>query len=130
MWHIAKRLALGVFLIVVAAAVLLVSDWGHRQTGTKRPRKIALVRYVDAEFAEDTTRGIEAGLAEAGLQEGRDFTLKIQSAQGDMVTLNSIMDAVRTIETPEARPPLYGDGYAAQRCVEAIEEETCGRAKG
>jgi len=98
MWHIAKRLALGVFLIVAAAAVLLVSDWKHRRGDTKRPWKIVLVRYVDAQFAEDTTRGIEAGLAEAGLQQGRDFTLKIISAQGDIVTLNSIMDAVKTEE--------------------------------
>ncbi len=98
MWLIVKRLALGVFLIVAAAAVLLVSDWGRRQTGTKRPWKIVLARYVDAQFAEDTTRGIEAGFAEAGLQEGKDYTLHIRSAQGDLATLSTIMDAAKTEE--------------------------------
>ena len=34
------------------------------------------------------------GLREAGLIEGRDYVIKSRSAQGDIATLNGIMDAV------------------------------------
>jgi len=34
-----------------------------------------------------------------------------------------ILEAVRTFQPPAARPVLYGDGHAAQRCVEILSSE-------
>ncbi len=60
----------------------------------KRPVEIRIVRYNDAVFSEDTTRGILDGFHAAGWQEGREFNMRILNAQGDMSTLNSILTAV------------------------------------
>jgi len=34
-----------------------------------------------------------------------------------------ILEAVRTFQPPAAHPVLYGDGYAAKRCVEILSSE-------
>jgi len=75
---------------------------------------VALVCYVDSPPSEDTVRGVKDGLTEAGLAEGRDYTLRPSNAQGDMATLNSIMTAVRsrgvdmviTVSTPTLQTAL------------------------
>jgi len=36
------------------------------------------------------------GLRESGLVEGRDYELKVGNAQGDMPTLNTLIDAALT----------------------------------
>jgi putative ABC transport system substrate-binding protein len=54
---------------------------------------IALIRAADwmgSEWGEDA---IKVGLLESDLQEGRDFELKVSSAQGDLATLPSLIDA-------------------------------------
>ena len=45
---------------------------------------------LDVEEAEE---GVLAGLREAGLVEGRDYVTTIRNAQGDMATVNSLIDA-------------------------------------
>jgi putative tryptophan/tyrosine transport system substrate-binding protein len=42
---------------------------------------------------EEAEHGVLAGLREAGLVEGRDYEVKIRNAQGDMGTVNSLIDA-------------------------------------
>ncbi|MFM7143192.1 MAG: ABC transporter substrate-binding protein, partial [Alphaproteobacteria bacterium] len=42
---------------------------------------------------EEGFAGLKDGLAEAGLVEGRDFEMRLQSAQGDVAILNGIVDA-------------------------------------
>jgi ABC-type uncharacterized transport system substrate-binding protein len=54
---------------------------------------IALVRAADwmgSEWGEDA---IKVGLREADLEEGRDYQIKVSSAQGDLATLPSLIDA-------------------------------------
>jgi ABC-type uncharacterized transport system substrate-binding protein len=54
---------------------------------------IALIRAADwmgSEWGEDA---IKLGLREADLEEGKDYELKISSAQGDLTTLPSLIDA-------------------------------------
>jgi ABC-type uncharacterized transport system substrate-binding protein len=54
---------------------------------------IALIRAADwmgSEWGEDA---IKVGLREADLEEGRDYQIKISSAQGDLATLPSLIDA-------------------------------------
>lgn len=60
----------------------------------QRPRELRIVRFNDAQFSADSERGIRDGLREAGLVEGRDFAVRVLNAQGDMATLNAIMDTV------------------------------------
>ena len=50
-------------------------------------------------MVEDAMRGFRDGLKEGGLAEGRDFTLKTLSAQGDMATLGSLFDSAQTAGT-------------------------------
>jgi len=100
--HSLKRLALGIGLIVVAAAILLLTDRGGRrgmaaaaspgQTLSKRWHIgfIELNRVLDVEEAE---AGVLEGLRAAGLVEGRDFDKTIRNAQGDMATVNGLIDA-------------------------------------
>src|SRR6266508_4073331 len=108
-----KRLLLGFFLIAIASAVLLVSDWDQRN----RVPRIALLQHLaqgvtgkaDGKLAkkwelhlielnnvldvEETEQGILKGLAEANLLEGRDYEIKIRNAQGDMATVSGMVDA-------------------------------------
>jgi len=35
---------------------------------------------------------------------------------------DSVVEAVLDISTPESRPEVYGDGHAAEKCVEALQE--------
>ncbi|MGH7498457.1 MAG: ABC transporter substrate-binding protein [Gemmatimonadales bacterium] len=69
---------------------------GHTDSAaTPRPPKalIALIRAADwigSEWSEDALR---VGLTEGGLKEGVDYEMKSTSAQGDLTTLPSLLDA-------------------------------------
>lgn len=100
-WLIIKRLSLGLSLILLAAAVLLLSDWGRRQNSAsridgKKNWKINLLDYVNVEDSEESQKGIMDGLRQSGLVQGRDYEMTIRSAQGDMPTLNTLVDAALT----------------------------------
>jgi ABC-type uncharacterized transport system substrate-binding protein len=101
MWVSIKKLLLGVGLILLASAVLLISDWRRRDasmghTGTNRKWVVNLLEYVNVADSEESEKGIVDGLREAGLVEGRDFEMTIRNAQGDMATLNALVDASLT----------------------------------
>jgi ABC-type uncharacterized transport system substrate-binding protein len=82
------------------------------------PWNLRIVAYNETAMSEDCTRGLKDGLARGGLVEGRDFTLRVLNAQGDMVTLSSIMTSVRadqpdllmTITTPALQAALRQSG--------------------
>ncbi|MDR3638411.1 MAG: ABC transporter substrate-binding protein, partial [Isosphaeraceae bacterium] len=54
--------------------------------------KLGLVSYTDATVVDEAREGLREGLKEAGLVDGRDFTIDYRSAQGDVATLNTIYD--------------------------------------
>lgn len=58
--------------------------------------KVSLVRYNDSPPAEIATKGVEDGFKKAKLIEGRDYTLNVQSAQGDIATLSTILSAIKS----------------------------------
>ena len=58
--------------------------------------KIYLIELVNAPAIEDSRNGVLSGLKEAGLVEGRDYEVQLLNAQGDMATLNSLIDAALT----------------------------------
>ncbi|MDK2848159.1 MAG: hypothetical protein PWP34_1512 [Desulfuromonadales bacterium] len=62
---------------------------------TARPHEVRIVAFNDAHFAEAGRDGILAGLKEHGLEEGRNFNVRIFNAQGDIATLSSIMTSIR-----------------------------------
>ena len=52
-----------------------------------------LIEYNTVVDVEDAEAGVLAGLRESGLVEGKDYTTRIRNAQGDMATMNSLIDA-------------------------------------
>ncbi len=101
MWLAIKRLSLGLALILLASAVLLISDWGRREsnasrTVVKKKWVVNLLEYVNVEDSEESEKGILDGLRQSGLVEGRDYEVTIRNAQGDMPTLNGLVDAALT----------------------------------
>lgn len=109
MWYIIRRLSLGIFLIVLISAVLLILDRNQRKpknsgnppTNSKqdvsgkftKKWKIGLIEYNNVLDVEESEKGVMAGLREAGLAEGADYVIKVQNAQGDMPTVNGMVDA-------------------------------------
>jgi ABC-type uncharacterized transport system substrate-binding protein len=103
MWSIFKPLYLGLVLILLASAVLLISDWQRRDSnagraGVNRKWVVNLLEYVNVADSEESEKGIVDGLRESGLVEGRDYELKVGNAQGDMPTLNTLIDAALTAQ--------------------------------
>lgn len=84
--------------VVVAAACSRESasaklDTARGAVAGDAPATIALISAADwigSEWSEDA---IYVGLQEEGLQKGRDFQFKSSSAQGDLATLPSLIDA-------------------------------------
>jgi len=56
--------------------------------------KLCLAHYVDSPNSEECEKGIRKALKDINLVEGRNFTLKVFNAQGDISTLNSIAESI------------------------------------
>jgi ABC-type uncharacterized transport system substrate-binding protein len=97
-----RRLALGVAVIAAASLILLLSDLQHRERAArnalakKRVWKICFVQYNDVIDVKDAESGVLDGLRESGLEDGRDFEVKILNAQGDMATVSALIDTAVT----------------------------------
>jgi ABC-type uncharacterized transport system substrate-binding protein len=96
-----KKILNGIIALLVVAGVLLISDLNNRKTSESaraslkgRALKLCFVHYSETAISEEAEKGVHDELAKQGLVEGKDFTLKVMSAQGDMATLNSIAEAV------------------------------------
>ena len=62
-------------------------------TTAAAPKTIAIIwaaDWIGAEWSEDALR---VGLSEEGMEQGRDYVFKPSSAQGDLATLPSLVDA-------------------------------------
>ena len=105
------RLWLAAFLILAASAVLLLTDRerprvraGSSGTGPEASRpsrtwKVGLAGYSDSSVMEEVVQGVRRGLKESGLVEGRDYTVTYRSAQGDIATLNALLDELNSDDT-------------------------------
>jgi hypothetical protein len=123
MMLVLRRLALGIVLIGLASLALALTDTARRSSapppsGANEPTaagaplarrwKLDLLRYITAVDVEEAEHGIRQGLADSGLVEGRDFEMKVRSAEGDMPTLGTLVDAamgegtdmILTLSTP------------------------------
>jgi ABC-type uncharacterized transport system substrate-binding protein len=55
--------------------------------------KLHAVQFVNVPDCEEATEGFRQGLKQAGLNAGSDYEMTVQNAQGDMATLQSLIDA-------------------------------------
>jgi ABC-type uncharacterized transport system substrate-binding protein len=75
-----------------------------------RKWRIAIINYLETGPTEETFAGMNDAWKRSRLVAGRDYELKIRSAQGDVAALNGIFDAVLTegadIVVPMSTPTL------------------------
>ena len=54
---------------------------------------VDLIEYNTVVDVEEAEEGVRAGLRDSGLVEDRDYSVRVRNAQGDMVTMNTLVDA-------------------------------------
>src|SRR5215475_6533594 len=108
MWTVIRKLLFGFSLILLASAMLLISDWHQRRTvGGKIPR-VAIVQHSAQPALEEGVLGVLDGLTANGLVDGQNISIKRFNADGDFAVANAIaeqvvaagFDLVVTISTP------------------------------
>jgi putative ABC transport system substrate-binding protein len=95
MVHSLRRLLLGIFLIMAAAAVLLLSDLGSRVKTAAMPKsgrtmRVALLQHASQTILDQGREGMITGLKEQGWEQGRNLELKIYNAEGDNAVSQTI----------------------------------------
>lgn len=87
-------------MVIAASAILLLSDLQHRERVRARTAshkwKLYFIQYNDVIDVKDAQAGVLEGLAESGLEDGRDYQVEILNAQGDMATVSALVDAAIT----------------------------------
>lgn len=92
MLHTLRRLILGLFLILAAASVLLLSDLGSRLGVQKdgRVARVALLQHASQSILDESREGVVAGLKGGGWEIGRNLELKLYNAEGDNAVSQTI----------------------------------------
>src|SRR5215813_4312712 len=98
MRFVVKRLALGFVLIVLASAVLLLSDVGRRTAAARSMPHIGLLQHASTLLLDEGTRGAIDALDENGFVEGKTIDIDKFNAHGDISVGNSI--AKQMVNTP------------------------------
>ena len=84
---------------LVARAALVVDETGthdktpKKQAGLTKKWNLQVVELNNVLDVEETERGVMQGLEDAKLAKGKDYDVTIRNAQGDMATLNGLVDA-------------------------------------
>jgi ABC-type uncharacterized transport system substrate-binding protein len=89
----AKSILFLALLVAVIAALFFIVPKKEKGIESEK-KKLVLIQYNDSPLSELSQEGILDGLTQIGLKRGVDFDLKISNAQGDISTLNLMMDAV------------------------------------
>ena len=72
MWTVIRKLLLGFSLIILASAILLISDWHQRKpVGGKTPR-VAIVQHSATAVLDEGVLGVLDGLTANGLVDGQN----------------------------------------------------------
>jgi len=109
-----RRLALGIFLIAAASALLLFSDLGSRvgkrepASSSQKTARLAVLQHASQSILDQGREGMMAGLAERGWMQGKNLEVKRYNAEGDMPVGQAIAkemangghDILLTISTP------------------------------
>jgi ABC-type uncharacterized transport system substrate-binding protein len=95
----AKRLALGLCLIALAAGVLLYSDAGARKRGAKsfagasdkgKVFRVAVVQHASQPVIEGGLRGVMDAMKVRGYEDGGRLSVHHYNAEGDIATANTV----------------------------------------
>ena len=79
-----------VIIVVISAGLLVIDKISGKGSSTRK--MFALIQFNDSPLSELSGQGIIDGLTSLGLIRGRDYDLDIKNAQGDIATLNLMMD--------------------------------------
>src|SRR5262245_6703977 len=108
MWAVIRRLLFGFCLILLASAVLVISDWHQRRSvGGKLPR-VAIVQHSAHPALDEGVLGVLDALTANSLIDGQNIGIRRFNADGDFTVANAIagqvvaagFDMVVTISTP------------------------------
>jgi putative tryptophan/tyrosine transport system substrate-binding protein len=96
-----KKLALGLGLIALAAAILLYSDLESRHVNASGPSasrqvRVAFVQQTSTPALDDGVLGALAALRDRGYVDGGRMVLRHYNAQGDISNANAIAKEVTT----------------------------------
>lgn len=110
MLETSKSLALGLFLILLASAVLLYTDRGPRKSAGNQsgPIRVALVEHALTQVVEEGMQGALEALAARGYADGgRITTRRFNAENGDrliMMNRGTIPHDFRGTEEARVRP--------------------------
>jgi ABC-type uncharacterized transport system substrate-binding protein len=94
MWTVIRRLLFGFSLILLASAILLISDWHQRRSvGGKLPR-VAIVQHSAAAALDEGVRGVLDSLKANGLIDGKNISIERFNADNDFAVANAIAEQV------------------------------------
>ena len=95
MWHVIRRLLLGIALIALASAGLLFSDTSRHRNQTRRAApRVAILQHASQPIIDEGVRGMLEGLAAAGYEDGRTLTVSRFNAENDMATSAAIASEI------------------------------------
>ena len=107
MWTAIRRLLFGSTLILLASAMLLISDLHQRRSAGKIPR-LAIVQHSASAVLDEGVLGVLDSLKANGLVDGKNISIERFNADADFAVANAIaeqvvaagFDMVVTISTP------------------------------
>ncbi len=91
-----KRTLLATLPLALASAVLLLSDWGQRETSPRHLLRIAVLQHASQALLDDAVSGMVTGLGEGGYFEGRNIKIERFNAENDLATANAIAKQIAT----------------------------------
>jgi ABC-type uncharacterized transport system substrate-binding protein len=94
MWNAIKRLALGTGMLLLAAAVLLISDYQSRISARGRVLRVAVFQLASRPVLDETVRGVLEGLAHKGFIDRKSIYVQRYNAENDLPTANNIAKAI------------------------------------
>ncbi len=137
MWK--KLLTVG--LVGITAVGLLAGCGGEEKKEAQETvqHKIGLVQIVQHPALDEASRGITDGLTRAGLEEGKDFVMDRQNAQGDQSNLDTIVrrfiydkdELIFAVATPAAQAvanatkeiPIVGTAITSYEAANLVKSE-------
>jgi ABC-type uncharacterized transport system substrate-binding protein len=96
--RVARRMWLGLTLIVATSAFLLLSDWKQRSGSVSAIPHIAVFTFNSVKLLDDGMHGWAERLAENGYVNGKSAVIQTFNAENDMATANSIAKQITTGE--------------------------------
>ena len=104
--------------LLAVVTVLACTLWGCKKAEEEkepdRRWKLTMIKYDEMQQTEHAEEGFLDGLRESGLREGVDFEFLTRHAEGEAMTVNSMLDAAAvdgtdmlvTMQTPTLEPTV------------------------